>query len=201
MIEILSLMAELITSFISSVGYIGIFILMALESTATPIPSELVMPFAGYLASTGRFSIYLVIFAGALGCLFGSLFSYYVGKYLGLPIIRKYGKYILIREKDLQWTHDWFMRKGERTIFISRFIPIVRHLISIPAGISGMNAWKFSIYTFAGSLIWVSILAYAGLSLGENWEAVRAVTEKISFLILGLLIIAAAIYIYRHIKH
>ena len=200
MIEALTFLTGLVTGFISSIGYLGVFVLMALESTATPVPSELVMPFAGYLVSAGRFTLAGVIIAGTLGCLFGSLVSYFIGKQWGLPIIRRFGKYILISEQDLKWTVNWFNRHGDKTIFISRFIPVVRHLISLPAGVGRMNLAKFSIYTFFGSLIWVSILAYAGMKLGENWETVRKITEKTSLLIAALLIIAAIIYIRRHIK-
>ncbi|MBI4439295.1 DedA family protein [Candidatus Woesearchaeota archaeon] len=198
---LLGFLTELITGFISAVGYIGVFILMALESTATPVPSELVMPFAGYLASKGQFSLWTVTIVGALGCLFGSLVSYCAGRYLGIPFIKKYGKYIFLTEADLNWTIEWFNKKGDKTIFISRFIPVVRHLISIPAGVGKMNIAKFSIYTFAGSFLWVYILAYAGYAAGENWEAVRDYTEKASLAILALLIIIAAWYAWRHIKH
>lgn len=201
MIELLELLATAITSIISLLGYPGIFILMALESTATPVPSELVMPFAGYLASTGRFNLFLVILTGTMGCLFGSLASYYGGRTLGLPLIRRFGKYVLLSESDLDWTIRWFNSKGEKTIFISRFIPVVRHLISIPAGIGKMNILKFSIYTFLGSLIWVTILSYAGFALGENWQIIRRYTEKISLLIAALLLIAAAVFVWKHIKH
>ncbi len=201
MIELIELLTGIITGIISSLGYPGIFILMALESTATPVPSELVMPFAGYLASTGRFNLLLVILAGTLGCLFGSLASYYGGRSLGLPLIRRFGKYVLLSESDLDWTIRWFKSKGEKTIFISRFIPVVRHLISIPAGIGKMNVVKFSVYTFLGSLMWVTLLAYAGFELGNNWQIIRRFTEKISFLIVALLLIAAAVFVWRHIRH
>ncbi len=201
MIEALAFLTGLITGFISAIGYPGVFILMALESTATPVPSELVMPFAGYLVSAGRFTLAGVIIAGTLGCLFGSLVSYFIGKQWGMPIIRRFGKYILISEQDLKWTVNWFNRHGDKTIFISRFIPVVRHLISLPAGVGRMNLVKFSTYTFLGSLVWVTILAYAGMKLGENWDAVRKITEKTSLLIVALLIIAAIIYIRRHMKH
>ncbi len=200
MIEILSFTTGLITGFISAIGYPGIIILMALESTAVPVPSELVMPFAGYLVTTGRFEFIAIVLLGASGSLLGSLASYFLGRQYGIQFIKKYGKYALITESDLNWTIKWFNKHGDKTIFISRFIPVVRHLISIPAGIGKMNLAKFSIYTFIGSLAWVTILSYFGMKLGENWEKVRGVTEKISMAVIILIIIIAAIFAWRHIK-
>jgi membrane protein DedA with SNARE-associated domain len=196
----LEVLAGIIQSFISSVGYVGIFILMALESTMTPVPSELVMPFAGYLAGQGRFSLTLVILIGALGCLAGSLFSYAMGRWLGIPFIKRYGKFFLLNEAEMNWTINWFNKHGEKTIFISRFIPVVRHFISIPAGIAKMNIWRFSFYTFIGSLIWVGFLAYAGLILGENWHKIKSISTKIDVVIIGLIVIGGIVYIYYHIK-
>ncbi|MBI3034467.1 DedA family protein [Candidatus Woesearchaeota archaeon] len=200
MIELLGLATGIITNFISSIGYLGIFILMALESTATPVPSELVMPFAGFLAHQGRFSLPMVILVGSLGCLMGSLISYFVGRHVGLPFVKKYGKYVFISESELNWTVRWFNKKGDKTIFISRFIPVIRHIISIPAGIGRMNIWKFSAYTYLGSLIWVSFLAYLGFTLRDHWEDIRKVTEKISIFILAILAMAIIIFAWKHIK-
>ncbi|MEM4267095.1 MAG: DedA family protein, partial [Candidatus Nanoarchaeia archaeon] len=152
-----------ITSIISSIGYVGIAILMALESMVTPVPSEIVMPFVGYLIAQGKFTFLTAAIVSAVGCLVGGLISYYIGYYGGRTLVRRVGKYLLLDESHLTWTENWFKKHGEKTIFFSRFIPAVRHVISIPAGTGKMNLAKFSIYTFAGSLIWNSILIYAGI--------------------------------------
>ncbi len=200
MIEIFEIFSVMIASFISFVGYFGIFILMALESTATPVPSELVMPFAGHLAAIGRFNIILVIMVGTLGSVFGAAFSYGIGRYWGDAFVKRFGKFLLISEHEMKWTEKWFLKNGDKTIFASRFIPVVRHLISMPAGAGKMNFPKFLFYTFMGSLCWVSILTFAGIKLGENWMQLRQFTEKISLLIIVLLIIAAGIFIWKHFK-
>ncbi|RJQ22407.1 MAG: DedA family protein [Nitrospiraceae bacterium] len=190
--------AKYTTQLISSSGYFGVFILMAAESTMIPLPSELVMPFAGYLAYTGKFSFWSVCFISALGTIFGSLLSYYVGKYGGEPFLEKYGKYLLINKKDLEWTHNWFNRNGEKTIFISRFVPVVRHLISIPAGIAEMNIKRFTIFTFLGGFLWNTFLTYLGYKLGENWELVRQYTKPFSHAVAVLLLAGAVFFVYKH---
>ncbi len=200
MIELIELFSGIIASFISFVGYLGIFILMALESTATPVPSELVMPFAGYLAGTGRFNIFWTIIIGTLGSVCGAAFSYGIGRYWGDAFVKRFGKFLLISQHEMKWTEKWFRNNGDKTILISRFIPVIRHLISIPAGAGKMNFAKFLFYTFIGALGWVSILTYAGIKLGENWMLLRQFTEKISLLIIALIIIAASIFIWKHLK-
>lgn len=196
---VLAKMGELAVNIITSTGYFGIFILMALESTMIPLPSELVMPFAGYLAYQGVFNIYLVCLVSGIATVFGSLFSYYLGKYGGEPFLEKYGKYFLINKEDLKKTHKYFEKHGEKTIFISRFIPVVRHLISIPAGIAEMNVKKFVLYTFLGGLIWNSFLAYVGYLLAERWELVHEYTKPLSYVVLVLLIIGVIYFVYKHL--
>src|SRR3989344_3587309 len=139
---------------ISTIGYAGVFFLMALESMITPIPSELVMPFAGFLVSTGQFDLLLVVLAGAFGSLLGSLISYYAGMLLGRPLLLKYGKFLLLRESHLVITEQWFKMHGSKAIFIGRLIPVVRHLISIPAGFARMHLLKFAVFSFAGAPMW-----------------------------------------------
>ena len=183
-----------IVNIISKIGYVGIIILMALESMITPLPSELILPFAGYLALKGVFNIWIVILCGAIGSLIGSLISYYIGFYGGERLVRKIGKYFLLEVEDLEWTESWFKKKGEKTIFISRFIPIVRHLISIPAGIGKMNLKKFMIYTFTGAFLWSAILTYAGYYLGKNWEYVHDKTIIIAIVV--IILIGALIFYF-----
>ena len=182
-------------------GYPGIFLLMALESMIVPLPSELVMPFAGFLIAQGKFSLSLVIVASSLGSLLGSLLSYFMGKYGGNRLVLQWGKYVFLDTDDLAKTEQWFARQGEKTIFISRFIPVVRHLISIPAGIGKMNLKKFCFYTLAGATIWNSILTYAGYLLGQHWRLLRMYSEYISLPVAILVLSVLGYALYRHIKH
>jgi len=185
---------------ISQMGYFGVFFLMVLESMVFPIPSELVMPFAGFIAYQGNFNFLLVILFSSLGSIVGSLISYYLGKFGGNHMIMRYGKYFLLDVKDLKKTEHWFSKKGESTIFIGRLIPVVRHLISIPAGIGKMNLTKFCIYTIAGATIWNTFLAYLGYLLGKNWNLVRQYTEPISIVVAVLLLLGGIYFVYHHIK-
>lgn len=182
-------------SVIEQIGYAGIIILMAMESTALPIPSEAVMPFAGFLVYSGKMDMFLVTLAGAIGSLIGALFSYYVGKYLGRPFLLKYGKYILISEKHLITTEKFFQKHGEKAIFIARLVPVVRHLISFPAGAANMNIIKFSFYTFVGAFIWCGILAYAGYLLGYNWHIIKQHTSALDYIFI-LAVILFIIWFY-----
>lgn len=186
---------------ISSLGYLGIFILMALESMIFPIPSEIVMPFAGFLISQGQFSFAGILIFSSLGSLAGSLLSYYIGKFGGHKLILKYGKYCLLDEHDLQKTETWFATKGEKTIFIGRFIPVVRHLISLPAGVGKMNLRRFSLYTLFGAACWNMLLAYGGYVSGKNWTVIRQYTEPVSIIVALLLVIGFCWFVFRHVWH
>ncbi|MEK6822792.1 MAG: DedA family protein [Nanoarchaeota archaeon] len=199
--DALASMAAFAIATIDLLGYGGIIVLMALESMITPLPSELVMPFAGFLAFTGRFNIWLVILASGIGSLIGSWISYAMGRYGGHPLVMRFGHYVFYDAADLKRTEDWFARSGEKTIFISRFIPVVRHFISIPAGMAKMNLVKFSIYTFVGATLWNAILAYLGYALGERWELVRDYAREFSHVIAIVLAIVVVIMVYRHVRH
>jgi membrane protein DedA with SNARE-associated domain len=185
---------------ISSLGYFGVFVLMVLESMVFPMPSELVMPFAGFIAYQGKFNFWLVIFFSSLGSIVGSLLSYYAGKYLGNPFVIRYGKYFFLNVDDLKKTEHWFSKKGESTIFVARLIPVVRHLISIPAGIAKMNLTKFCVYTLIGAAIWNSILAYLGYILGKNWMLVRQYSEPFSVAAAFIILLGTVYFIYKHFK-
>ncbi|MEK6899567.1 MAG: DedA family protein [Nanoarchaeota archaeon] len=200
-LELLSSLGEFCVKIISYLGYPGIFILMALESMIAPIPSELVMPFAGFLAGQGRFSLALVILVSSAGSIIGSLISYYLGKHGGSRLVNRIGKYLFLDQTDLQKTEQWFSQKGEKTIFISRFIPVVRHLISIPAGMGKMDLKKFCIYTFAGATLWNAFLAYLGFVLGENWHKIKDYSEYVTIPVVLILAVSGAYLVYRHIKH
>ena len=189
-----------IVALIERIGYLGLFLFMALESTIAPIPSEIVMPFAGFLITTGKFSFIGVALISTLGTLAGSTLSYYLGKKGGNPLIKKFGKYVLLNEEHLLWTEQWFSKHGEKTIFISRFIPIVRHLISVPAGIANMNFFKFLFYTFLGGLLWNSFLAYLGIKLKEHWELVHTYSKQLDIIFGAILLLGIGIFIYLHLK-
>ncbi|MEO9319605.1 MAG: DedA family protein [Nitrososphaera sp.] len=170
LLELLQPLVTAITSWISSLGYIGIFGLMVLESALIPIPSEIIMPFSGYLASTGRFEPWAVVLAGTLGNLVGSVLTYYLGLKAGRALILRYGRYVLFRESHLRTVEGWFSKYGDRTAFIGRLLPGVRTYVSLPAGIGEMRIGRFVVYTFVGSLIWNSMLTFVGMQLGENWK-------------------------------
>lgn len=198
-LETIAALGTFAITIISSIGYVGLFFLMMLESMVAPIPSELVMPFAGFLVSDGTFSWVGVLIASSLGSIAGSLLSYYIGLYGGNKVVITYGKYLLLDVNDLMRTEEWFRKKGEYTIFIGRLIPVVRHLVSIPAGIGKMNLRKFCFYTVTGATIWNMFLAYLGYILGKNWSSVRHYTEPISIIVAILLVAGFAWFVYRHV--
>ena len=163
---------DLIIAIIAVTGYGGIILLMAAESACIPIPSEVIMPLSGYLAWKGTLSLVGVILAGALGSMVGSLIAYYAGLRLGRPFIVRYGRYILLRESDLDTAERWFARYGGKATFIARLVPIVRTFISLPAGIAKMDIKRFTVYSFVGSVPWCAFLAYVGYALQDSWRIV-----------------------------
>jgi membrane protein DedA with SNARE-associated domain len=169
-LEILKPLVEFITSFIAHLGYAGIFSLMILESALIPIPSEIIMPFSGFLSSTGKLDPFLVTLSGSLGNLIGSLLTYYFGIKAGRQFILRYGKYILFKKEHLEITENLFRRYGDRISFVGRLLPGIRTYVSLPAGIGKSNFTKFIVYTFAGSIVWNSMLTYVGMSLGSSWK-------------------------------
>ncbi|MEM4259944.1 MAG: DedA family protein [Candidatus Woesearchaeota archaeon] len=174
---------------------------MALESMIFPLPSELVMPFAGFLVADGKMNFWLVALLSTIGTLLGSLISYFIGYRGGHRFVDKYGKYFLVDKHDLKITERYFKKSGEKTILISRFIPVVRHLISIPAGIGKMDLKKFSLYTVIGGGIWNIFLAWLGFLLGENWKEVKYYAEYISIPVAIILVIVCVYFVYRHVKN
>ncbi len=196
---ILSSLASLIISIISSAGYFGVAALSALESACIPIPSEVIVTFSGYLASIGRFSVWTVVLWATIGNLAGSLAAYAVGYWGGRPFIRRYGKYVFLREEELEHADVWFKRYGSPAIFFSRMLPIVRTFISLPAGIGRMNLKKFIAYTFLGALPWNLGLTYLGVALGENWKSLEVYFRKFDYIILVILIIGIGWWVKRHL--
>jgi len=162
-----------IVAAISAGGYGGIVLLMAIESACIPLPSEIIMPFAGYLVYRGELSLIGVSIAGALGCVVGSLVAYAVGARGGRPAIERWGRWVLLSPHELELADRWFARWGRQTVFWARLLPVVRTFIALPAGIAKMELWPFVWLTFAGSLPWCWALAYAGVRLAENWARVR----------------------------
>lgn len=202
--KIIEILSGFIIATISTLGYAGVLLLMAIESACIPLPSEIIMPFAGYLVYTGRFNLWAVGVAGAFGCVVGSLVAYWVGARGGRPLIEKYGRYILISRHDLDLADRWFTRYGEVIVFASRLLPVIRTFIAFPAGVARMNLKRFILYTFLGSLPWCIGLAYVGQLLGEQWdknETLKTWFHRFDFVI-GLIILAAAVWwVWRHIKH
>ncbi len=183
----------------------GVVVLMAIESACIPLPSELIMPLAGWmLIKNQSLPVTYTLLAGvygALGCVIGSVIAYGIGMWGGRPFLEKYGRYILVSRHDLDLADHWFNKHGSWSIFLSRLLPVVRTFISLPAGIARMHFVKFLIYTFLGSLIWCAGLAYGGYLLGEHWEQIRTVMRPLDPLIGVLIVALIAFYIYRHIKH
>ena len=176
-------------------GYVGILLLMAMESSLFPVPSELVVPPAGYLASQGQMNIWLVIFFSTLGSLIGALFNYALAYYLGRPWILRYGKYFLIPPEKFARVESFFLKHGEISTFTGRLIIVVRHLISLPAGLSKMDLKRFTIFTLVGSFIWVSILAYIGYIVGNNMDLVKSYYKQAAIGLVVIMSIVLAVYI------
>ena len=202
--KIIELVSIVIVATISRLGYAGVVLLMAIESACIPLPSEIIMPFSGYLVYTGRFNLWLVGVAGAFGCVAGSLVAYWVGMYGGRPLIEKYGRYLLVSRHDLDLADRWFERFGEVIVFASRLLPAIRTFIAFPAGVARMNLKKFVIYTFAGSLPWCIGLAYVGQRLGEKWDkdpTLKTLFHRFDFIIGIVIALAVVWWVWRHLKH
>ena len=190
---------DIINSLYGFMQWPGVMLLMAVESACIPFPSELIMPLAGWmLIKEPGLSVWYVFMAGVVGAVgntIGSVVSYYVGMWAGRPFLNKYGRYILISQHDLDTADRWFTRRGSLAVFIGRLLPLVRTYISLPAGIARMNIWKFLIYTFTGSFIWSTGLAYGGYLLGEHWEELRAAMRPFDPIIVAVIVILIGLYI------
>lgn len=194
-------LATFVQDFVLRVGYPGLFLLITLESTLVPIPSELVMPFAGILAARGEFSLPVILVINSTAALLGSAISYWIGAAGGKPLLLRYGKFALIRAKDIELTERFFARHGKATILIGRFLPVVRHIISVPAGIARMPLPAFFTQTFIGSTIWGAILIVLGYHFGESFLAtarqLKHVDLIIGVVIIGVLIALAIRFVVR----
>jgi len=202
--KIVAVLAQIIIGVISSTGYLGVVALMAIESACIPLPSEIIMPFAGYLAYTGHFSLFWAATAGAIGCNVGSVIAYEIGCYGGRPLVEKYGGYVWISRHDLDLADRFFLRFGAAAVFIARLLPVVRTFIALPAGIARMPRVRFHIYTFAGSWPWCFLLAWIGMKLGERWDKdprLRQWLHRLDLLIIVLILAAVAWFVRSHWKN
>jgi membrane protein DedA with SNARE-associated domain len=198
--KLITIIAAWIMSVISTMGYGGIVLLMAIESACIPLPSEIIMPFAGFLVFKGEMNLWLVALAGAIGCVAGSIPAYYVGMFGGRPLAEKYGKYILLSKRDLDYADHLFEKHGEIIIFVARMLPAIRTFIAFPAGVVRMNMPKFIFYTFVGSFIWCALLAYAGMKFGENWVSLKVYFHEFHYLIALTGVLFIIWYVRRHFK-
>jgi membrane protein DedA with SNARE-associated domain len=185
---------------IAALGYGGIVLMMAIESACIPLPSEVTMPFSGYLITTGRFSLNLVAVAGAVGCLIGSYAAYYAGASGGRWFIERYGRYLLIAPHELEIADRFFARWGSAAVFVCRLLPVVRTFIAFPAGVARMRILPFTIYTLAGSYLWCLALAYAGMKLGQHWDALGPYFHRFDGVIVALLVLGAIPLLYNRLR-
>lgn len=204
MIEhILGILAGFTIWVISSGGYLGIALLMAIESACIPLPSEIIMPFAGYLVSTGRFDLFLAATAGAIGCNIGSIPAYELGKRGGRPAIERWGRYVLIGPGELDAADRFFARFGSSAVLIGRLLPVIRSFIAFPAGVAKMKLLPFHLYTFIGSWPWCFGLAWVGMKLGEQWNSspwLKAAFHSADALIAVLLLAAGGYYVWHRVR-
>ena len=202
--KIIAVLFAFITAVISKAGYLGLVLLMTIESACIPLPSELIMPFAGYLVYTGQFSLFWAATAGAIGCNVGSVIAYEIGFYGGRPLIEKYGSYLLMNRHDLELADRFFQKFGSAAVFIGRLLPVVRTFIALPAGVARMPRLRFHIYTFAGSWPWCYALAWMGMKLGERWHTDPRLSHwlhRLDVVIVVLLLTAVIWYVRSHWKN
>ena len=193
-----------IVTVISAGGFGGVIALMALESACIPLPSEVIMPFAGYLVSTGQFGLFLVATAGAGGCNIGSALAFEVGARGGRLLVERWGTRLLLNPSEIEWVDRWFERYGSITVLIGRLLPIVRTFIALPAGIARMNRWRFHAYTCVGSWLWWLALAYAGMSLGERWDSdprLKIWMRRFDLVILAAIVLAIGMFLWCRLRY
>ncbi|MGC2322885.1 MAG: DedA family protein [Terriglobales bacterium] len=202
--RIISSLSVFIIAVISSGGYLGIMALMAIESACIPLPSEVIMPFSGYLVYTGRFHLLWVATAGAIGCNLGSVIAYEIGFHGGRPLVERYGSYLLLSRRELDWADHFFARWGNAAVFVARLLPVVRTFIALPAGIARMPRLRFHVYTFVGSWPWCLMLAYVGMKLGERWETdprLKLWFHRFDAVIVVALLVGAAAFLWSRWAH
>ncbi|MGO9603272.1 MAG: DedA family protein [Candidatus Binataceae bacterium] len=198
--KILNVVSAFIIATISSLGYAGVILMMAIESACIPLPSEIIMPFSGYLVHTGRFELQLVAIAGAIGCLLGSYVAYYIGASGGRWFLLHYGRWVLIAPHEIEIADWFFQRWGGPAVFFSRLLPVVRTFIAFPAGVSRMPIVPFTVYTLIGSYLWCLALAFAGMKFGQHWEELAPYFHRFDNVIAILIVAAAAALIYNRLR-
>jgi len=199
--RIFSAVSTFIIATIASLGYGGVVLMMAIESACIPLPSEIIMPFSGYLVHTGRFDLQMVAIAGAVGCLLGSYVAYYVGASGGRWFLLRYGRWVLIAPHEIELA-DWFFDHwGRPAVFISRLLPVVRTFIAFPAGVARMRLIPFSLYTLAGSYLWCLVLAYAGMKLGQHWTALAPYFHRFNAVIGMVIVAGVALVVYNRVRN
>ncbi len=199
--NLLIMLSSAIEHVITVLGPWGVSLLMAIESCNIPLPSEAIMPFAGILVTKGVMNFHIAAIFGAIGCVLGSIPSYYLGYFGGRPFVEKYGKYFLVSKKDLEDADKWVDKYGDWAFFLCRMLPVVRTFISLPAGILRARKRTFFTLTFLGSLIWCYVLVYVGVKMGENMEALKHIWHKFDAIIIIVCFILGCLYIYKHFKH
>lgn len=202
--KIIAALGGFIIAVISSTGYLGVVLLMAIESACIPLPSEIIMPFAGYLVFKGTLTLLLVATAGALGCNVGSVIAYELGYYGGRPLVERYGSYILLSRHDMEMADRFFARFGSAAVFIGRLLPVIRTFIALPAGVARMPRFRFHIYTFVGSWPWCFALTWVGMKLGEKWNTdprLKYWLHRLDAVIVLLLLAALTWFIRSHWKN
>lgn len=190
----------LVVEYLGQFGYWGVALGMALESACIPLPSEIVLPFGGFLAATGKITLGQAIWAGQLGGLAGSVAAYLLGRYGGRTLLERYGKYILISQREMALADRWFESRGEWTVFLSRLLPGIRTFISLPAGVAGMPFGRFVVYSFLGMLPWSYAFTLAGYKLGQNWQAVRAYLHRFDYVIIAFLALCVVWFIWHKLS-
>lgn len=202
--KIIAALAAFVIAVISKAGYLGLVVLMAIESACIPLPSEIIMPFAGYLVYTGQFNLFWAATAGAIGCNLGSLIAYEIGFYGGRPLIEKYGSYLLMNRHDLDLADRFFHKFGSAAVFVGRLLPVVRTFIALPAGVARMPRLRFHVYTFVGSWPWCFALAWIGLKLGERWHTDPRLSHwlhRLDAVIVVLLLVVVIWFVRSHWKN
>jgi membrane protein DedA with SNARE-associated domain len=195
---IITELSKFVINMISTFGYAGILLTMAIESACIPLPSEIIMPFSGYLVTTGQFTMLGVTLAGAIGNVLGSIVAYYAGVWGGRPFVERYGPYFLLSHRDLDVADRWFAKYGEAAVFFSRMLPVIRTFISLPAGIAKMNFSRFVLFTFVGALPWCYVLAYIGIRMGEHWEQLREYFHRFDLVIGLFLVVGLGYFLWSH---
>ncbi|MBY3624130.1 DedA family protein [Acinetobacter sp. CUI P1] len=198
--QLLTWISETALQLVNTMGIWGIWLGMILESACIPIPSEVIMLSGGWLVAQGSLTFMEVAVAGIFGNLLGSVIAYYIGKAGGRRLLEKYGKYILMNEHHLEQSERWFERYGESTVFFTRMLPFIRTFISLPAGIAGMKAWKFIVFTALGCIPWNLALIYLGYRLGDNWSIVEQYIRPISYTVCGIVLLLLLWWLVRRYR-